>query len=280
MDEVNHISEPTPVMPSELVYHQDKAVIDTQIATAKHYPRSVERSIQNAMAIVTLDQATAASCTYTLPRSGKQITGPSVHLAKIIAQNWGNLRVEAKVIAIEMKQITSQAIAFDLENNVAIKVEVKRSIMSKSGRFNDDMITVTGNAANAIAMRNAILAVIPRGVVDKVWEASKRALLGDLSDSDKLIASRKKIFDEFANTFGVNSAELLALVGKPDITNVTQDNLVFLLGVRQALIDGDANVDETFKRKRNVDENGKTKEDKVAEAVKSGLAKGKMTSAK
>ncbi len=114
-----------------VVYNQDKAAIDVQIATAKNYPRNVQRAISNSIAIVTLDSETASTCTYSLPRGGKPITGPTVHLAKILAQNWGNLRVEAKVISVDKTQITSQAIAFDLENNLAIKVEVKRSILGK-----------------------------------------------------------------------------------------------------------------------------------------------------
>ena len=138
---------------TSVIYSQDKAAIDTQIATAKVYPRNVQRAISNSVAIVTLDSETASTCTYSLPRGGKPITGPTVHLAKILAQNWGNLRVEAKVVSIEKTQITSQAVAFDLENNLAIKVEVKRSIVGKNGRFNDDMITVTGNASNAIALQ-------------------------------------------------------------------------------------------------------------------------------
>ena len=124
---------------TDIVYQQDKAQIDMQISTAKAYPRNITRSVENAIAIVTMDKQTASTCSYSLPRGGKTISGPSVHLAKILAQSWGNLRVEAKVVSIDRTQITSQAVAFDLENNLAIKVEVKRSIMSRKGRFNEDM---------------------------------------------------------------------------------------------------------------------------------------------
>ena len=136
--------------PSDVVFQQDRAAIDIQIATAKQFPRNIKRATDNSVAIVTMDKETAETCTYSVPRGGKAITGPSVHLARILAQQWGNMRVDAKVISVDAKQLTSQAVAFDLENNLAIKIEVKRSIMGKNGRFNDDMITVTGNAANSI----------------------------------------------------------------------------------------------------------------------------------
>ena len=240
----------TQVDDMSVVYNQDKAAIDVQIATAKNYPRNVQRAISNSIAIVTLDSETASTCTYSLPRGGKPITGPTVHLAKILAQNWGNLRVEAKVISVERATLTSQAIAFDLENNLAIKVEVKRSIMGKSGRFNEDMIVVTGNAANAIALRNAILAVIPRGIVDKVYREATKTITGDLSDETKLITKRKKVLDGFANTYGVAEREVLNAIGKAAVEHITQEDLVVLIGIGQAIKDGDTTVEMAFKQKK------------------------------
>jgi hypothetical protein len=240
----------TEVQDMSVIYNQDKAVIDTQIATAKAYPRNLKRAIENSVVIVTMDYETASTCTYSLPRAGKVITGPTVHLAKILAQNWGNLRIEAKVITIDQKTLTSQAIAFDLENNLAIKVEVKRSIMTKSGRMNEDMITVTGNAANSIAMRNAILNVIPRAIVDKVYNEAKHKITGDLSDDTKLMAKRKKVFDGFASTYELTEREILTVVGKAAIEHVTQDDLVVLIGIGQAIKDGDTTVDMAFRPKK------------------------------
>ena len=100
----------TEVQDMSVIYNQDKAVIDTQIATAKAYPRNMKRAVDNSVFIVTLDEETASTCSYSLPRGGKVITGPTVHLAKILAQNWGNLRIEAKVVSIDKTTLTSQAI--------------------------------------------------------------------------------------------------------------------------------------------------------------------------
>jgi hypothetical protein len=241
----------TEVQDMSVIYNQDKAVIDTQIATAKTYPRNLKKAIDNAIFVVTMDVETASSCTYSLPRAGKVITGPTVHLAKILAQQWGNLRVEAKVVSIEQKQITSQAIAFDLENNLAIKVEVKRSIMTKNGRMNEDMITVTGNAANSIAMRNAIISVIPRAVVDKIYNEARHKITGDLSDETKLIAKRKKVFDGFMNSYSVTEKEILNSIGKASIEHINQDDLVVLIGIGQAIKDGDTTIEQTFRPTKN-----------------------------
>lgn len=244
MEESVNITE---ITNTETIYQQDKAMVDVQISTAKAYPRNLKRSTENALAIVSLDQATAATCTYAVPRGGKSIQGPSVHLAKILAQVWGNMRVEAKVISVDSKTLTSQAVAFDLENNLAIKVEVKRSIMTKLGRMNDDMIVVTGNAANSIAFRNAVLSVIPKAVVDKVYNTAKQVITGDVSDKTKLIGRRKQIFDGLKDTFDITEKEILNAIGRSAIDHVTPDDLVALIGIGQAIKDGDTTVDLAFK---------------------------------
>ena len=128
----------TEVQDASVIYNQDKAFIDVQIATAKTYPRNLKRAVDNSIAIVTMDQETASTCTYSLPRGGKPITGPTVHLAKVLAQQWGNLRCEAKVVEIGQKQITSQAVAFDLENNLAIKVNEAIDVVSKNTEFSQN----------------------------------------------------------------------------------------------------------------------------------------------
>lgn len=231
----------------EVVYQQDKAAIDMQISTAKAYPRNIKRATDNAIAIVTMDVETAKTCTYSVPRGGKAITGPSVHLAKILAQVWGNLRIEAKVVAIDATQATSESVCFDLENNLAIKTQVKRSIMGRNGRFSDDMITVTGNAANSIAMRNAILSVIPRAIVDKVYNAAKHTITGDISDETKLIAKRKQVVDALKDTYSITEAEILKAIGKAAIQHINADDLVVLIGIGTAIKDGDTTVEMAFR---------------------------------
>ncbi len=262
MENNNNVVEITEEVSPQVIYQQDKAAIDVQISTAKAYPRNIKRSTENAIAIVTMDLETASTCTYSVPRGGKAITGPSVHLAKILAQVWGNMRIEAKVVSIDARQVTSEAVCFDLETNLAMKAQVKRSIMSKSGRFNDDMITVTGNASNSIALRNAILSVIPRAVVNKVYNAAKQTITGDLSDGTKLIKKRKQVLDQLKDVYSLKENEILSAVGKSAIDHLTPDDLVVLIGIGQSIKDGDTTVDLAFRSKK---ETKKSVEEKKAE---------------
>lgn len=258
------MSESVELMPvqmnNEVAYLQDKAQIDVQISTAKLFPRNMKRSIENAIAVVTMDQETAATCTYSVPRGGKAISGPSVHLAKIIVQVWGNMRIETKVVGVDDNNVTSQAIAFDLESNVAIKVDVKRSIRTKTGRMSEDMIVVTGNASNSIALRNAIFAVIPKAVTDKVYREAMKTITGDISDATKLLKRRKQVFDGLAQTYGLSEAEILKAVGKAAIDHIDGEDLVVLIGIGQAIKDGDTTVDQAFKGVKSGTKTGAAKD--------------------
>jgi hypothetical protein len=226
----------------------ERANVDSQVATAKRYPRDIRRSIDNSVVMATMNQETAQSCNYALPRGGKPITGPSVHLAKIIVSNWGNMRTEAKVVQITDKQVISRGTCWDLETNVASAFEVRRSIIGKNGqRFSEDMITVTGNAANSIAYRNAVFAVIPKAITDRVYYAAQRFITGDLSDSDKLLKVRTGIINNFKNSYGITEEEVVKMCGKQTVNQIGADEISMLMGTIQALKDGDTTVDELMK---------------------------------
>lgn len=225
----------------------ERANVDVQVSTAKRYPRDMRRSVNNSIVMATMNEEVARSCGYALPRGGKPVTGPSVHLAKIIVSNWGNMRTEAKVVQITDKQVISRGTAWDLENNVASAFEVRRSIVDKYGkRYSNDMITVTGNAANAIAYRNAVFAVIPKSITDRIYRAAQQFITGDLSDNDVLLKKRTKIFADFKNTYGIDENTVVKICGKNTDQQIGADEIALLVGLLQSLKDGDTTVDEVL----------------------------------
>lgn len=247
----------------------ERANVDSQVATAKRYPRDIRRSINNSVVMATMNQETAQSCSYALPRGGKPITGPSVHLAKIIVSNWGNMRTEAKVVQITDKQVISRGTCWDLETNVASAFEVRRSIIGKNGqRFSDDMITVTGNAANSIAYRNAVFAVIPKAITDRVYYAAQKFTTGDLSDSDKLLKVRTGVLNNFKNNYGITEEEVVKMCGKQTVNQIGADEISMLMGTIQALKDGDTTVDELMKPIR---ESKEAKKDAMKKAISTSV---------
>jgi hypothetical protein len=217
--------------------------VSTQIATAKRYPRNVVAVRKRATEIATLDEETAASCFYSLPRAGKPIVGPSVRLAEIVASSWGNIRYGARVLDHDDQQIRAQGMCWDLESNVACTIEVARRITDRQGRtYNDDMIGVTGNAANSIALRNAVLKVVPTVVWKAVYDQARKVAIGDALT----LTVRRTAAIAYFGKLGVDEARVLARLGRANVEEITLEDLEVLVGLKTALKDGDTTVPQAF----------------------------------
>lgn len=241
----------------------DKSNIDYQLSVARRYPRDIQRSIDNAIVMATMSMETAQSCGYALIKEGKPIVGPSVHLARIIASCWGNIRTDAKVVQTTDKQIISRGTCWDLETNVSSSFDISRSIIGKTGkRFSNDVITATGNATNSIAYRNAVFAVVPRAVVDQVYQAALNMITGDLSDEGKLKKKRAEVLNIFKSNYKIKEQEVLNLCGRQELDQINTSEIALLLGILQSLKDGDTTVNDLIPPKEV------TKEDIVAKKRK------------
>ena len=221
----------------------NRSEIDVQVATAHQYPRNLSRVLNNIETLATIDEETAASCFYTLRRSGKLIEGPSVRMAEIIASSWGNIRVQARIIDNDGKMITAQGVCHDLESNYAVSAEVKRRITDKNGHtFSEDMQVVTGNAACAIAMRNALFKVVPMALFRKVVDKAKKVSLGEATSLEE---TRMKMLDYFAK-IGVDQQHLFDYLSVEKIDEIDTDICVELRGLATAIKEGTTTIAETF----------------------------------
>lgn len=217
--------------------------VDMQVATARRFPRSVKTFKERALSLATLDEETAASCFYSLPRGGKPIEGPSARLAEIVAASWGNIRSQACVVDVDAKFVTARGTCWDLENNTAVSVEVQRRITDKNNRrYNDDMIGVTANAACAIALRNAVFKVVPMAMVKPIYDKAREVAIGN---AETLVARRTKMIAHFGK-MGVQPAQICAKVERTGVEDITLDDLAVLIGLSTAIKDGDATIDDAF----------------------------------
>ncbi len=221
----------------------NRSEIDVQVATAKQYPRNLSLVLNNIETLATLDEETAGSCFYMLRRDGKLIEGPSVRLSEIIASSWGNLRVQGRIIGNDGKMITAQGVCHDLETNYAASTEVKRRITTKNGKtFSEDMQIVTGNAACAIAKRNAIFSVIPMALMKKVIAKAKKVSIGQATSLEEC---RKKMLDYYQK-IGVDQQHLFDYLSVTKIEEIDTDMVVELRGLANAIKEGTTTVQETF----------------------------------
>ncbi len=224
-----------------------RSEIDMQIATAKKWPRNLAKFRQDALSMATADIETAASCFYKLKRgqgeNSKIIEGPSVRLAEIVANAWGNMRYGARIVNEGEKEVTAQGIAHDLEKNVSSTIEVSRRITTKDGyRFSDDMIMVTKNAASSIALRNAIFKTVPFTYVKQIYEKAKEVAVG----SAKTLKERCQQMLEQFSKISVSKEQVLTYLEKESTEEIGLADIELMIGVFNAIKDGDTTIDQSF----------------------------------
>lgn len=236
----------------EMLEAINRSEIDGQIATAHKFPRDIVQCKQNMVALAAMDDSIAYNCFYHLEREDKKtheksiIEGPSVRFTEIISACWTNLRVAGRIIGNDGKTITAQGVCHDLESNVAYSVEVKRSILGKYGTFSQDMQVVVGNAAVAIAQRNAICKVVPmvliKSVVDEVQNKAKEhiAKVG-------VEESWKQWVAYMQTNYHVTESMMLDYLEKKR-EDLTVADVQKLVGVYNAIHEGTTTVEETFKK--------------------------------
>jgi hypothetical protein len=229
------------------------AEIDKQIATAKRYPRPDDRILLQRKIIprVTLTPEVAEACTYSLPRGNKNIEGPSIRLAEILFQSWGNCRVASEYLGIDRENglVLVRAAFFDLETNALSQAVEPRRITGRSGAlFSPDMIAVTAKAAAAIAKRNAILGGISAGVVRESYQAAYNYALGD--DEKEFDARKAKAMKGFADRFGIEPPDVFKLLQIADESQMRPRHLPILRGFFNAMVQGEETYESLMRLRK------------------------------
>jgi hypothetical protein len=220
-----------------------RSEVDLQVTTAKAYPRRLGRVINDAASMATISQEMSEACIYSYRRGGKDITGPSIRLAEIMASAWGNMRCQTRLGDEGPDSVTAIGTAWDLERNLLIQAESRRSIRTSNGeRYSPDMIATTANAAASIALRNAVFRVIPKAVVDEVYARAREAAVGDL----KSLSERRTRAIESFGKMGVSPERLFARLQITDEREVTLEHLEILTGIRNRLREGDGQLEDEF----------------------------------
>lgn len=231
-----------------------RAELDVQISTAKAYPRDVRRSVAYAEELATMDEATAQSCFYVLPRkekdgTKKEVKGGSIRLAEIVANAWGNIHAATRVLENDGFHITTEGVAWDLETNVKITMPNKVSIRfgGKNGQkeytANADMQTVLSNASCAKALRNAIFKVVPKALVDRILE---KAMTFSVGDQKTLSSKVQEVIDKLTK-MGIDKEQMLEYYECKSAADITPEILRSLIGLGTAIKEGHIKIDEVFK---------------------------------
>ncbi len=224
--------------------------IQAAVILAKQFPR-VYKSVWSDLLDACGRKSLAAVATYSFPRGGATITGPSVNLARVAAQLYGNFRWGLDITRDdgEMMQITGWA--WDIEKNTKVtaddrfrKLVFRRANKKKgtnAGWFKPDErdLRELVNRRGAIVVRNCIFQLLPKDYIEDAVDACNRALKSSIKDpegeSKRLVMSFKK--------YGVTVEQLNEYVGSD---SWAVDDIVSLTKVVNALEEGIAKRDEFF----------------------------------
>jgi hypothetical protein len=190
----------------------------------------------------------AEVASYTYPRGKERITGPSIRLAEVLAQNWGNMTYGVMELEQKNGESSCMAYAWDLETNVRSEkiftVKHERWTKNYGAKRLEDPRDIYEHIANMGARRQraCILAIIPKDVVDSAVEECDKTLIG--GNSEPLTDRIKKMLDKFTE-HGVTREMIEKRVGcKSDA--FTEKDILGLIKVYNSLKDGMGSREDFF----------------------------------
>lgn len=232
------------VLTPSSVMAMERSLVDSQIATARAFPRSLDSFQKRATSYATLDYETAASCLYRRPvGGGKEAEGASIRLAEIVASCFGNLRVQATIVEQTERYVKAAGMAIDLESNYSGRSEVVESTVKRDGTpYDERQRIVVAKAALSKAYRDAVFRVVPKAMCKTIVDAARRVAVGD----EKTLEDRRTKVREWVKSLKVNEARVFSAIGVSGWADVGLPHLEVLTGLRTALVDGDTTIDEAF----------------------------------
>lgn len=220
--------------------------------------RDIGDCFEEAKAMVHLDKEAAKSCSYSLPRGGKQITGPSVRLAEIMQAAWGNITVSVDNFTLEKDDSGRTSIkvwgwAVDTQKNNAVQSFESATVFQKKGKgIDDDAISNAIDRAKALLYRDLIFKVIPKAYTNVVYNEAMTVALG----SDKLRERIDKIIERFYESYGVDEKTLLTYLNKPNRSTMDAEDVQHLMGIGTAIKDGHTTIAEVFSPREGAEDEG------------------------
>lgn len=244
-----------------------RAEIDSQVATAKAYPRDLERCFAKAIKTACFNQRIAQSCIYSKPVDGKQMTGASIRLAEIMISAWGNMHCSTRLTKNDGKFIAVEGIIIDRETNVIYCESVERSIMTsakpgKDGKartprqYSYDMQQNTAAAAASIALRKAAFRLFGKEFVEVIYEAARAVALGAekavTGETQSFEVTRTKAIEQFAKN-GIPPMKIFEYFGVSTIEELDMSCLETMVGIKNAIMDKTLAKENAFNREYDME---------------------------
>ncbi|EKZ3560720.1 hypothetical protein Q4622_001397 [Listeria monocytogenes] len=219
-----------------------------QIFMAQNFPRNqyqAEIRILEACKRLRL----AETAIYQYPRGGQKVIGPSIRLAEVLAQNWGNISFGVKELERNDHESTAMAYAWDAETNTRTEkiftVPHKRTTKKGTQMVTDerDIYELVANMGSR-RLRACLLSVIPGDIVEAAMQQCNETLRnggGEKPLKDRIGAMLTYLKEQF----GVTQSQVEKRFGyKTD--SFTEYDLVQTKNIINSIKDGMSKIEDWF----------------------------------
>lgn len=222
------------------------AEVQSKMILARANPRDEKAAVDRILQACTR-QALAESALYNYARGGTEISGPSIRLAEVLAQNWGNIDFGIRELEQRDGESTVEAYAWDLQTNVCqrkiFQVPHIRYSKSKGNVLLADPRDIYERVANdgARRLRACILGVIPGDVQEVAVKQCETTLKTKAEVTPERLKSLVEKFSEYKVT-----KEMIERRIQRHLEAMTPALLVQLGKIYNSLKDGMSTIDEWF----------------------------------
>lgn len=221
-----------------------------QIFMARQFPRNVFQSEQRILDACKRP-ALAQTAVYRYPRGGTSVEGPSIRLAEVLAQNWGNISFGVKELEQREGESVAMAYAWDLETNVrqekVFTVPHSRKAKGKLQKLTDprDIYELVANQGSR-RVRSCILSIIPGDITEKAIDECNKTLQGNSKGplKDRLANA----LTAFKDNYRVTQEQIEERMGY-NVSAFTERDYADLIKIYTSLKDGMSKTDDWFDKK-------------------------------
>lgn len=220
--------------------------VQAALVVAKRFPRDPIKCVDAILQACTR-KGLAETALYSYSRGGAEITGASIRLAEVMAQNWGNMRIGVKELSQKNGVSEVEAFAWDLETNTysnkIFQVSHTRHSKLKGNTLLTDPRDIYEKVANdgARRLRACILSVIPSDVQEAAVQQCDNTLRATADTSPENI---KKIVAAFV-AFGVTEEMIQKKLGNR-LDAIRPAQVILLQKIYVGLRDGIGKVNTYF----------------------------------
>lgn len=249
------VSKPKSINEGTVTIESSRAVAEAQgkLVIAKHFPRNEVEAYAKAMEACKR-KSLAEKATYSYPRSGSTISGPSIRLAEELARCWGNIDFGIKELSQKEGESEMQAYCWDMETNtISSQTFVVPHVMDtqngpKKLTKHREIYENNANMAGR-RLRARILAVLPPDLVEAAVAECRKTLAGN---NDVPLSDRIKKMAVAFEKFGVKPDVIEKRLNRK-LETMTAEDLAEYTGIYNSLKDGNSSVSDWFDVKLNSD---------------------------